>query len=173
MLSTTVRLTLELPRKFPRWARRSASAAGRQLEKSIAYCIINLPRLRTLRQRRPGGVPPPFLSDRKCPGTGQSSGIFTSANKAPRADHETMSDNLVTYSNAITRDTSRLGPPAQERRFVASAHWYKVAKLLDLGIRWPPYNRGRSLPSPAPDSRWHPNSRSFRSGRRRWRARDP
>jgi hypothetical protein len=95
MLSTTVRLTLELPRKVP-------------------------------------SLGETFSFDRKCPGTGQSSGIFTSANKAPRADHETMSDNLVTYSNAITRDTSRLGPPAQERRFVASAHWYKVAELLVL-----------------------------------------
>jgi len=37
MLSTTVRLTLELPRKFPRWARRSASAAGRQLTEAADF----------------------------------------------------------------------------------------------------------------------------------------
>jgi hypothetical protein len=170
MLSATVRLTLEFPRKFPRWVRRSASAAGRQLKKSIAYCIKNLPRLRTLRPRRPGGV----LSDRKCPGTGQSSGIFTSANKATRADHEARSDNLVTYSNATTRDTSRVSARCSRNAIRDRVRiWYKVAKVLDFGIRRPPYNHGRSLPSPAPDSRWHPNSRSFRSGRRRWRARDP
>jgi hypothetical protein len=37
MLSTTVRLTLELPRKFPRWARRSAG--GRPPAQEI-HCLL-------------------------------------------------------------------------------------------------------------------------------------
>ena len=44
-----------------------------------------------------------------------------------------MSDNLVTYSNATTRDTSRVSAHCSRHAIRDRVRiWYKVAKVLDF-----------------------------------------
>jgi hypothetical protein len=106
-------------------------------------------------------------------GAGASDSMDTGLGGLALCPFETSKGGMEPLTIALSFDGVSIieGRRALERRFV-----YPVrigTKLLDLGIRWPPpYNRGRSLPSPAPDSRGHPKN-SFRSWRRRWRAPDP